>query len=167
MNMLLAQAAVTGPSEYFAWGPFLLTAAVVAGVLLTLVVLMVQAHRRRGWEHTQRMRMIEVGLPVPPIDHAIWPKAFVCMAIGAGVPLVAFTFTFFAYTSRPSAADELWVAPGVVSGLSVIGASLLAAHLFSRRVSSVAAIDSEAEAQLRRGKTAMDPDAFDVAGRRG
>jgi ABC-type Fe3+ transport system permease subunit len=166
MNTLLAQVVITQSSPPVAGRLALL--AVGAAALLVLLLLGYKAvHRRNERDHAERMRMLEMGFPLPPQDRSAWPKAMVCVAIGAGVPLVAFAFTLFAYSSRPDAADELWVAPGVVSGLSVIGTTLLAAHLFSRRTSSVAAHESEAEAQLRRGKTAMDPDAFDVAGRRG
>jgi hypothetical protein len=170
MNTLLAQVVIEGPREQFAWGAFLMTIGVVGVVLFTVVMLAVQAHRRRSWDHAERMRMLELGLALPPHDRAVWPKAWVCMAIGAGVPLVSFVFTFSAYTGRSNAADELFVAPAIVSCLSVIAASSLAAHLFGKRAGSDAPAGEQeggVNGRLHGEKVTGDPDAFDVAGRRG
>jgi hypothetical protein len=169
MNTLLAQVVFQAPQSQFAWGTALLWAAcaVVLLVLVPVFVVMRHVHVRRGWDHAERMRMIEMGLAVPPRDGSVWPKALVGISIGVGVPLVAFLCTLMAYMGRSNAADELWVAPAVVSGLSVIGAVLLSAHMFSRRAGSDA---GAAEPELRAGhgmKPEMDPDAYDVAGRRG
>jgi hypothetical protein len=166
MQPLLAQVTfqTAHAQEHFAWGAFLMTALSAAVLLLLVFTVVALWHHgsERERDHIERMRMIEMGLPVPPHDRSAWPKALVGVAIGAGVPLVAFTFTFFAFTARSDVADELWVAPGVVSGLSVIAASLLTAHLFRWR-----AVPDAATAGQKGRKPAMDPDAFDVAASRG
>jgi hypothetical protein len=161
MQPLLAQVTIQTAPEHFAWGAFLLSVLSVAAMFALLFMVVGLWHRGRERDHIERIRMIEMGLPLPPHDRSAWPKALVCMAIGAGVPLVAFTFTFFAFTARSDAVNELWVAPGVVSGLSVVGAVLLAAHLFRLRAVP------DATAGQPGHKPVIDPDAIDVAASRG
>ena len=103
--------------------------------------------------------MIEAGLPVPPIDEAVWPKALVCVAIGAGVPVAAFGFTWLA-SFQPPTGNEIWFVPSFVSVVAVFAGVSLAARLFSPASGS----DRSAGSLM---KVESDPDAYDVAGRRG
>lgn len=140
-------------------------------VLLTVFAFLLirNGQRRREWEHAERMRMIEMGLPILPRD-APWAKAAVCIAIGAVVPFSAFLFTNLAYQSKMDAASELWLAPSLVGGACVIGASILAGVLFHGVSKSSEPSDEERTAARLRGfdtKPAHDPDAVDVVGRRG
>jgi len=145
-------------------------AAVLVDLLLGagLVFLLVRnGHRRREWQHAERMKALEVGLPVPPHD-ASRARAAVCIAIGAGVPLMVFGIALAAYHEDPAHHVALWIAPGVVSGLSVVGACILAGVLFGggsnpEDTSSV----GNAPGPRNGVKPAYDPDTLDVVGRRG
>ncbi len=165
MNPIFAQARIAAELTAMLPAAVLLLVALAVAVLLLAAAALLGGHRRREWDHTERMRMIEMGLPVPP-QEAPWPRAFVCAAIGAGVPFVAFVSTYFAH-QKPGAADELWIAPAVVSLGSVIGASILTGYLFppARR-------STKSDAVLARGtqpgmKAESDPDAYDFVGSRG
>lgn len=118
-------------------------------------------HERHEWEHTERLRMIEMGMPVTPRESS-WAKAFLCSVIGGVVPLIAFGSTYIAH-ERPGSADELWIVPALVSGASVLAASLLAGHLFRPKAPSIANIGGSRPMM----KPIHDPDAFDVVGSRG
>jgi hypothetical protein len=137
--------------------------------LLTLGLLMLpgiwmirNGQLRREWEHAERMRALEMGLPLPPRESA-WARAFVCVAIGLGVPVIAFSITLAAY-DRPGTPEEIWVAPAVVSGLSIISATLLGGFLF---LGGARASRQAPHAPHPGVKPMGDPDAYDVVGRRG
>jgi hypothetical protein len=140
-----------------------LSLLLILGILILAGFWMIRnGQLRREWEHAERMRALEMGMPVPPRESA-WAKALVCVAIGLGVPVIAFSITLAAY-ERPGAADELWVAPAVVSGLSVISATLLGGFLF---VGGAKAGSTAPRGQHPGVKPVGDPDAIDVVGRRG
>jgi hypothetical protein len=136
---------------------------------LILILLIRNAQRRREWDHAERMKALEMGLPVPPRDSP-WAKASVCIAIGVVVPLLAFGFTAGAYHDRPGAPDELWIVPGFVTPTCVVVASILAGVLFRDGSRSADPEDVERSNARQPGpivKSSHDPDAFDVVGRRG
>jgi hypothetical protein len=139
--------------------------AILLLIGVSLFVAIRNGQRRREWEHAERMTALQMGLPVPPRD-APWAKAAVSIAVGLGVPLVAFGFTYLAFTDKPAAAPQIWIAPGVVGGLSVIGASILAGSLFQggSRSAPMAAADRRHGPGM---KPTHDPDALDVVGSRG
>jgi hypothetical protein len=152
--------------------PEALLAMMALAIFLLLIVpvlmLIRNGQRRHEWEHAERMRALEVGLSVPPRD-APWAKASICVAIGFGVPVVAFVCTALAFNSF-KAESELWIAPAVVSVLSVISGGVLSGVLFHAKPGS----GRQSSADGSRGriagpgmKPADDPDAFDVVGRRG
>ncbi len=133
------------------------------------VFLMIRnGQRRREWDHAERMRSLEMGLSVPPRD-APWAKAAICIAIGAGVPLISFVVTAIAFSNNALTPGEIWIAPGLVSGASVIGTCILAGVLFQGGSKSSQPTDDERTAAHLRAftKPAHDPDAVDVVGRRG
>ncbi len=142
-----------------------LIALLAAGGFLLLLTR--NGERRREWEHAERMRSLEMGLPVPPHD-ASRVKAAVCIAIGVGVPMMAFGVGLAAYLEGPVHYVELWIAPGIVSGLSVAGACILAGILFGGRSNSSDSSRAGGEIARRNGaKPAHEPDTIDVVGRRG
>jgi hypothetical protein len=144
--------------------------AIIDVMIVAFLILVVRnGQRRREWEHAERMRSLEMGLPVPPRD-APWAKAAVCIAIGAGVPLVAFVFTYLAFTSKSGVDGEIWLAPALVSGASVIGACILAGTMFhggSKSGNSSGADSLNGRQPIAGEKPPYDPDALDVVGRRG
>jgi predicted permease len=91
-----------------------------------------------------------------------WARASICIAIGAVVPVVAFTFTWLADQSH-RVHDEIWCIPLVITLVCVFVAGRLARKLF----------DSGQRAMQYRGeapdgsKPTVDDDAFDVVSRRG
>ncbi len=154
--------------------PFVMACvAVLVGSIFGLVILLTvlrNGQRRREWEHAERMRSLEMGLPLAP-RNAPWAKATVGLAIGAGVPLYAFLFTGLSTTNGPETlSSEIWLAPTLVSLVSVVGACILTGYLFgqgSRSDQVPAAGETSVFHNAHGMKPAHDPDAFDVAGSRG
>jgi hypothetical protein len=135
--------------------------AVVLALPMTLVPMILvlrQVAKKREYQHTERMRALETGRPVPGESNA--PQALVCVAIGAGVPVGAFLFTFLAWINSPSTPGEIWLAPAAVSIVAVLSTMKLATSLF------VPVKHIATDAQMN-GKPAFDPDAYDVVGSRG
>jgi hypothetical protein len=166
MSPLFAQQAAP---EVVSWVLFgLAAAAALLPLLIALVVTSTRAERRRcDREHAERMRLLEAGLPVTERVRSDWARASVCLGIGLGVPVVAFAFTWLGYGDHSP--DELWIAPVVVSVASVLCGAALTAYLFREGAGSnrEAGRGPAALAKGRAAKPAFDPDAYDVAGRRG
>ena len=124
--------------------------------LVPLILAFRQGSKKREFAHMERMRALEMGQPVP--GESLWPQAFTCAMIGAGVPIGAFLFTFLAAVNMPSLTGEVWMAPGVVSCFALMASAGLAKTLFHPTK------DTKGKAQA---KLQMDPDAYDVVGSRG
>jgi hypothetical protein len=170
MHPLLAQMADHDMFDHGAAPPIIMMVGGVVCLLVLIapaVLLILNSHRHRQWDHAERMKSLEMGLPVPPRD-APWAKASVCLGIGLGVPLIAFVLTSIAH-SKPGAADELWIVPALVSGLSVLGSTLLAGRLFPAGRRSTPPTENEGWSSrgVAEMKPEADPDAYDVVGRRG
>jgi hypothetical protein len=140
-----------------------LSACALFGFLTVVSVAGIWQERRKNEiAHLERMKRFEMGLPDWPADRA-WPRALVCIAIGAGVPVTAFVVTLIAYLNKDVVGnDGIWVAPSVVSVLSVLSGGLLARQLLGRTGES-----GRQPLSAANGKPAADPDAYDVVGRRG
>ena len=167
MEQLLEQKA---PPELFPWEVISVCAAVaILLVLFTCALLLIRnGHRRREWEHAERIKALEMGQPLPARD-APWTRAWICIAIGAGVPLIAFVLTGIAH-ERPGTADAIFIAPAIVSVLSVISATVLGGFLFHKPLSAkmlASDHDGSNAGPGFVGKPMADPDAIDVVGRRG
>jgi hypothetical protein len=132
----------------------------IAGIMLPMVLVpsiiaMKHAHRRREWEHAERMKALEMGLPLPGKEG--W-SALVCTSIGAGVPIAALIAALIGSQGHES--EAAWAAAGMVGLGGVISGSTLATRLFpSRRRTK--------EVDLHAKPPEFDPDAYDVVGRRG
>ncbi|HEV3165176.1 MAG TPA: hypothetical protein VGZ22_14210 [Isosphaeraceae bacterium] len=127
--------------------------------LVPTVMAMRHATRKREWEHAERMKALELGVPVPGSDS--W-RAAVCMAIGAGVPVGAFAFAWIAGMTTHTSADS-WEAAVAVGIPGVLCGTFLAARLLpSRNRPQITETNAFAN-----GKPALDPDTYDVVGRRG
>ena len=111
--------------------------------------------KKREFQHRERMRSLETGRSMP--GESIWPQAFVCAAVGAGVPVGAFFFTFLAWISSSHTPGEIWLAPVVVSLAALMSSKVMALSLF-RMTNHETAMEA---------KPAFDPDAYDVVGSRG
>jgi hypothetical protein len=138
----------------------------LAGIALPAVIVPTilafrHSAKKREYEHLERMKALETGQPVP--GESQLAAATTCVAIGAGVPIGAFFFTLIASLSSPNMADEVWIAPVVVSGIALMSSLSLARSLFRPKAPANSTI---ADAHLN-GKPSFDPDAYDVAGSRG
>ena len=149
-------AAETTVVSWFAW---LIGAIVLAGIFLVPVIWAVvhTSHRRRQWEHEERLRALEHGHPLP-VHVPVWPLAFVCVMLGAVMPVGVFVVAWLAD-------QRFWIAPVIVAVTGVLGASILGNRWLdlerSRAWRPKATVD---------GKPRMadaDADAFDTVGRRG
>ncbi len=124
--MLWAQAAL--PLETLSWGALVgvafftfLAVAAVAGIW--------QEREKTRIAHAETLKRLELGIPDPPVDRS-WPLAFVCVAIGFGVPAVAFGATLIAYLNKNTVDHDIWIAPCIVSVVGVVMAGTLAWKLF-------------------------------------
>lgn len=129
--------------------------------LVPTIITLKHKHARREWEHKERMRSLELGLP-PSHVHP-WPAATSAIAIGLGVPLAAFFFSWLAVETA-HAADEVFIGATFVGMTGVIVGGRLAGRLLPGHAP---AIEPEATTAPINGKPAFDPDTFDVVGRRG
>lgn len=130
--------------------------AIVATVTITK-----HLARKRELEHMERMRALQMGIPIDSGGHA-W-KALACSAIGAGVPIAAFLTVWIANLTTHRASEEAWFVAFVVSLVAVVSGARLARALLS----SPAPSQPYAPAYYQTAKPSADPDLYDVAGRRG
>ncbi len=127
--------------------------------LVPIIMALKQGSKKREFQHIERMKALETGRTVP--GESSWPQAFVCAAVGAGVPVGSFLFTFLAWVNTSNTPNEIWFAPAVVSTIALLCSMGLATLLF-RPVKAATPTD----VQLN-GKPSFDPDAYDVVGSRG
>jgi hypothetical protein len=133
----------------------------LAGIMLPMVLVPTimgirHARQKREWEHAERMKALDLGQPLPGGE--VWPSA-AAIAIGAVVPISAL---LIALIGGLAGAHEEVAVPSTLVGFSgVIGGSILATRLIGNR--------NRAKRQdlYANGKPHMDPDAYDVVGRRG
>lgn len=132
----------------------------LAGIALPIVLVptimgMRQASRKREMQHAERMRALELGQPITGQSH--WAAAVA--AIGAGVPLTSFIFTFLAYVNSHNPPGEIWMAPTITSFFALVGAVKLGALAFKPPKPQVA------DEPAYNGKPHYDPDAYETVGR--
>lgn len=134
-------------------------AGIVMPILLVPSIMAMRLRsRKREWEHLERMKALEMGVPVP--GNEPW-LARVCMAIGAGVPIVSFVLAWIANESGPNG-EIAWASATLVGGMGIVCGTILASRLLTSRNRAQAALRTE-----RNGKPLFDPDTYDVVGRRG
>lgn len=117
--------------------------------------------QRRQWQHLERLKAIEHG--ISPFPSPCWP-ALVAIALGAGVPVGSFFIAWLAV--EESHADESVFAMAMIVGIvGVVSGYKLAMRL----IGPAAACERSSPVPARsHGKPYVgDPDAYDVAGRRG
>jgi hypothetical protein len=136
-------------------------------VLAPTILVLKHRHKRREWEHRERMRAMEG--PMPLMRTRAWAASGGVAAIGAGVPvasvLAAFLTTLYWEPTTLNDVPMPAVAWGCAVVISVAGlvTSLLLALLQARTQRDM---DSAAAAALQGEKPAFDPDTFDVVGSR-
>lgn len=145
-------------TEYFASGPLLLLGAVVLATLLFLGV--IAGFLRRPRDDAERARLFEMGYYLPRRPSR-WPQAFLCTAMGLGVPLTALAFA----STRPGYGNDAWVVACIISVAGIVGATIIASIVFFRPEPS--GQPERLEPASAPVKPASDPDALDFAGRLG
>lgn len=109
-------------------------------------------NRKREMEHLERMRSIEMGLPIHG-DAAKWTPAKMAMMMGVGVPIGVFGIAWLAASSSETTAPFIWPSAAAVSVASVICSTVLAART---------PVSSPAPATPSRSKPYVDPDTYDA-----
>jgi hypothetical protein len=139
--------------------------AILMPLLLVPIVLVLKfRHSRREWEHKERMKAMETGLPIPP-SATMGGVA----AVGAGVPIASVLSAAVASLLLPTTPSHdheaihgiIWFGAVLISALA-FGSSLVLAHMHSR------ALHASTNSQRLAGtKPAFDPDSYDVVSSRG
>ena len=134
--------------------------AMIAGVAIVMIVVGLPVilgirseMRKREMEHTERMRAIELGRPLPG-DGGWSSPARLALAIGAGVPIGTLGIAWLAAVSTDEATAFIWPSAGAIGVAAVICGTVLAARI--PHESSRIAPDPHA-------KPVVDPDAFEFA----
>ena len=133
--------------------------------LVPTVLTLKHRHRRREWEHLERMKAMELGLPRPTGREGGDRGAVV--AVGAGVPAASMFAAFLTCSEGPSSVDGIplaaiaWGCAALVSG-GAMATSLILAFMLARSRDR-----AHSASWLNHAKPAYDPDSFDVVGRRG
>ena len=137
-------------------------------VLVPTVLTLKHRHKRREWEHLERMKAMSGSQPLTRLRG--WAGSGGVAAIGAGVPVAAVLGAIVTTLNwRPSTFDDTSV-PAIAWGCAVLISagglvtSLLLALLQARTQQK---LDSTATAAVDLYKPAFDPDTFDVVGSRG
>lgn len=144
-----------------------IVAILMPTVLVPTVLVLKHRHKRREWEHHERMRAMDG--PTPFLRNAGWVASGGVASIGAGVPAVsvaaAFLTTLIWEPTGPTDVPMPAVAWGcaVVISVASLATSLLLALLQARTQRQ---IESAAAHAYQVEKPAFDPDTFDVAGSR-
>ena len=135
-------------------------------VLVPTTLFMKHRHKRREWEHLERMKSIESSYPVPSLNGGVGARGVA--AIGAGVPIASVFAAFLTcVTAEVTSQDEIPMA-GIAWGCALMisagamGTSLILAFTQAR------ARSQSVSAGPRVDKPAVyDPDAYDVVSSRG
>ncbi len=141
-----------------------LAAILMPLVLVPTTLFMKHRHKRREWEHLERMKEMEERLPTSPVQAL--GRARGVAAIGAGVPIASvFMAWLTSITYQPVSFDES--VPGVAWGsAAVISVSAMFTGLLLARMHVRAIKDLELDPR-QNAKPVYEPDAFDVVSRRG
>jgi hypothetical protein len=137
-------------------------------LLVPTILVLKHRHRRREWEHLERMKAMSSAQPLTRLGN--WIGAGSVAAIGAGVPIASVLAAFLTSLVWRGMPPEDVPVPAVAWGCAVLisicglGASLLLAILQARTQQQ---IDSSAAAMQLSEKPVFDPDTFDVVGSRG
>ena len=136
--------------------------------LVPTILVLKHRHKRREWEHRERMKAMETPFQFPQIVGLGSSRGVA--AIGAGVPVASVLAAFLtSVTWEPTAFDEVSV-PAVAWGCAVLisaGALVTSLTLASMHAKAAEKADSIARMDNANAKPAFDPDTFDVVGSRG
>jgi hypothetical protein len=132
--------------------------------LVPTIITLKHRHQRREWEHRERMKAMELGLPVPRGQDTWGGKSV--LSVGAGVPIASAFAAFLTCTDGPPEVDRIplaaiaWGSAALISGGAMITSLILALLLARSRTSADPALADH------HAKPVFDPDSFDVVGAR-
>jgi hypothetical protein len=137
----------------------------IVGMMIPMVIAPVAIitkylQQKRQWTHIERMRAIELG-QVPATEGRGWP-ALIAIFIGAGVPVGTFFMAWMAVVTI-HADEAVFALATVVSIAAIIAASKLTHRMLDSSSQPVRRVDHHANGKA----PSFDPDAYDVASRRG
>ena len=133
-------------------------------IIVPIAIIMKFVSLKRQLEHAERIKALEMGRTLPQ-DEPWWSPSRIAVAIGAGVPIASLAIAFMA-TEASGSREEVWAIAGTVGLAGVIGGTTLSVKHFNHKARmELAAL--EANQYPMNGKPEFDPDAYDVAGRRG
>ena len=133
--------------------------------LVPTIILLTHRQKKREWRHQERLRALEMGLPVPHADSGLGGGSVV--AIGAGVPVVSVIGALIASSSVPHSTTDYMPILAVIWGCAVListGALVTSLVLGFMVMRSRKPAESDQFAAI---KPAYEPDAYDVVSRRG
>ena len=144
------------------WIPIL--AILMPIVLVPMILILKHRTLQREWQHKERMRAIEMGVPAPsPAGGGS------VVAIGAGVPIasvIAAAVTSLSY--QPSSGGDESAIFGIAWGCAFLISLLgMATSLFLAHIQGRARKEIESHHAISDGKPVFDPDAYDVVSSRG
>jgi hypothetical protein len=136
-------------------------------VLVPTTLFMKHRQQRRKWEHLERLKSLEVQMPMP-MRQALGGAGGIA-AIGAGVPAIAVVGALLATLIwEPQEIGDAVAVPAIAWGCALLisaGAMLTSLKLASMH--HAAWKESWAADRGDEFKPAFDPDAFDVVSSRG
>jgi hypothetical protein len=135
-------------------------------VLVPTIVFMKHRHQRRKWEHLERLKSLEVQMPMP-MRQALGGAAGIA-AIGAGVPFISVLGALLTTLMwEPLAIGDSVAVPAIAWGCALIISA--GAMLTSLKLASMHNASWRESWSADRGddlKPVFDPDAFDVVASR-
>lgn len=135
-------------------------------ILVPTIIFMKHRHKRREWEHRERMRTLDVSGPLPSA-HAIVGSGGVA-AIGAGVPIASVIAAFLTCTIADVTTEDQIPMAGIAWGCALmISVAAMATGLILALMQARARRQSESAAFQVDKPAVYDPDAFDVVSSRG
>ena len=142
-----------------------ITAILMPLVLVPTIITLKHRHKRREWEHLERMKALEMGQPNASRREAWGAQSIV--KIGAGVPIASVVAALLTCAVEGPASVEgvplaaiAWGCAAMISGGAMLTSLILAVLL----VRSQGRLDA---ARVDPAKVVYDPDAYDVVGSRG
>jgi hypothetical protein len=134
--------------------------------LVPTIIFMKHRHKRREWEHVERMRSLEGSAPFPSGPGSVGSGGVA--AIGAGVPIASVIAAFLTCVNVEITPEDQVPMAGIAWGCALmISVGAMATSLILAFMQARARRQSEA-AMFQVDKPAVyDPDAYDVVSSRG
>ncbi len=134
--------------------------------LVPTILVMKHRHKRREWEHRERIKSMDLQMPVPRGLGGGSSRGVA--AIGSGVPIASVIAAFLtSVVAEPNPTEDVPILPVVAWGCAaLISVGAMATSLILAFMHARAAEKAESFVQADYGKPVFDPDALDVVGSR-